>query len=66
MEEALVELIMVQPGSVERILEEHRNDGSGHCRVCTTGAQAGRSVWPCTLRACADEAARRIRSAWVT
>jgi hypothetical protein len=66
MEEALVELMMAQPGSAEQIIEEHRNDGSGHCRVCTTGSQAGRHIWPCTLRTCADKATRRIRSARAT
>ncbi len=28
---------------------EHADDGTGHCRVCTAGAQTGRYIWPCQI-----------------
>jgi len=55
----LVAFIAGQPGMADRILRAHVEDGSRHCRVCSTGAQAGRSVWPCTLRWAAEAAKKR-------
>ncbi|MBA3906787.1 MAG: hypothetical protein H0X35_08925 [Pseudonocardiales bacterium] len=43
-------------GLPERILGQHRDDGSGRCRDCTLGGQAGRSRYPCVLRVLATEA----------
>ena len=45
----LVALIRSQPGMADRLVAEHADDGSGRCRVCSTGAQTGRFRWPCTL-----------------
>ncbi len=30
------------------LLAQHVEDGTGHCRVCSSGAQSGRSRGPCT------------------
>ncbi|OZM83600.1 hypothetical protein [Pseudonocardia sp. MH-G8] len=38
-----------QPTAVARLLAEHVDDGTGHCRVCSAGPQAGRKVWPCQI-----------------
>jgi hypothetical protein len=52
----LVVLIRSQPGMADRLLAMHADDGHGHCRVCTQGAQAGRYSWPCTIALAADTA----------
>lgn len=39
-----------------RLLLEHRDDGTGHCRDCRG------SVWPCTLYVIAEHAQRLIRA----
>jgi hypothetical protein len=54
----IVAFIAGEPGMAERILAEHADDGTGHCRVCTDGGQTGRHVWPCTLRGLAEQASR--------
>lgn len=58
----LVALIVSQPGMAERLLAQHTDDGNGRCRVCTSGAQAARYPWPCSIHvaaALADEVNRR-------
>jgi hypothetical protein len=45
----IVEFIAAEPGMAVRLLAEHRDDGSGRCRVCPSGPQAARKVWPCPL-----------------
>ena len=52
----LVVLIRSQPGMADRLLAEHADDGSGRCRVCSSGAQAGRYQWPCALHRAATDA----------
>jgi hypothetical protein len=52
----LVVLIRSQPGMAQRLLTEHVDDGSGRCRVCSTGGQTGRYRWPCALRRYAEQA----------
>ena len=49
-------LFRLQPLVIERLLAEHTDDGTGHCRVCTSGAQTGRQLWPCLLRGLAEQA----------
>ena len=57
----LVVLIRSQPGMAERLLAEHADDGSGRCRLCSSGAQAGHYQFPCAIRlAAADAAESRI------
>jgi hypothetical protein len=45
----------------KRLLAEHRDDGSGRCRVCLSGPQAARKVWPCPLHEYARLAIRQKR-----
>jgi hypothetical protein len=47
---------MVRFGVADTLLRIHVNDGTGHCRVCSAGPQAGRTVWPCRLRVLAEKA----------
>lgn len=49
-------LFRTQPLVIARLLAEHIDDGTGHCRVCTSGAQAGRQLWPCLLHGLAEQA----------
>jgi hypothetical protein len=55
----IVELIAGEPGMAARMLAEHTDDGSGHCRVC--GPQAARQVWPCPLLGLATRASELVR-----
>lgn len=57
----IVEFIARQPGLVARLLTDHVDDGTGHCRVCTAGAQAGRQVSPCRLLDLAEQASKVTR-----
>jgi hypothetical protein len=50
----LVVLIDSRPGMAERLLVEHRDDGTGRCASCRIGGQAGNQRWPCLLRRCAE------------
>lgn len=59
MNEALIALIIARSGMAERLIAEHADDGTGHCRVCSGGGQTGRYVSPCAIRLAADEATRR-------
>lgn len=53
---SIAEAIADAPGLAERLLAEHADDGTGHCRVCTAGPQAGRQKYPCRLREIAEQA----------
>ncbi len=55
----LVALIMSQPAMAERLVAQHADDGTGHCRCCTSGAQTGRYRYPCDILLAVHEAARR-------
>jgi hypothetical protein len=57
----IVEFIAREPGMAARMLAEHIDDSTGHCRVCTNGRQSGRHVWPCPLHGLALEASRQKR-----
>jgi hypothetical protein len=54
----LVMFIRFNPGMSEAMLATHRDDGSGHCTVCTAGAQSGRLAWPCQTQMAAAAAAK--------
>jgi hypothetical protein len=54
----LTELIRANPGMAARLLAEHVDDGTGHCRVCSGGGQSGRDVWPCAIHWHAVQASR--------
>jgi hypothetical protein len=48
---------MAQCGGLPtRLVELHRDDGSGKCSVCSAGAQTGRYVYPCAIRTLAVRA----------
>jgi hypothetical protein len=49
---------LLQPDAIARMLDRHVDDGTGHCRECSSGGQTGRSTWPCRLRVLAEEASR--------
>ncbi len=40
---------LARDGRAERLAPEHVDDGTGRCRSCPAGPQAGRMVWPCNL-----------------
>ena len=50
----LVAFIASEPGMAERVLVEHRDDGSGHCRKCVRRQSGAAQVWPCPLRGLAE------------
>jgi hypothetical protein len=57
---------LLTPEGLARLAAEHTEDGTGHCRTCPAGAQAGRTTWPChlaALAAAATEARTGRRSA---
>jgi hypothetical protein len=56
----LVALFMSQPSMIERLDPEHVDDGTGHCRSCSSGGQSGRGVYPCSIRNNLDDARRRL------
>jgi hypothetical protein len=45
---AIVEFLS-RDGRAARLAAQHGDDGTGHCRCCSAGGQAGRSTWPCSL-----------------
>jgi hypothetical protein len=57
----LAAFLIGHPAAIEALLTEHADDGRGHCRVCTIGAQQGHVVWPCTLFIAATAAQRAMR-----
>ena len=60
----LVEFIMSQSGLANALLLQHWDDGTGHCKVCSAGGQAGRYVWPCQTAVAAETAARHRLHGW--
>lgn len=57
----LARFLIGQPAAVERLLAQHVDDGSGHCRACPLG-QRGFMTSPCTIRNAAELAARSLNS----
>jgi hypothetical protein len=51
-------LFRAQPAAIAQMLAQHVDDGTGHCRVCTSGGRVGRSTWPCRLYELADQASQ--------
>jgi hypothetical protein len=47
--ELIAQLIADRPAAVMDLLARHVDDGNGHCRVCSLGAQRGFQTWPCTI-----------------
>lgn len=57
----LAEALAAMPDADARLVAEHRDDGSGHCRVCRIGGHGGWPVWPCALFCAADAAVAVVR-----
>jgi hypothetical protein len=51
-------LLAARPNVLAKLLDAHRDDGRGHCRVCAIGGQRGFQRWPCNIAAVARQAAR--------
>ncbi|MGH3585984.1 MAG: hypothetical protein ACRDQ0_06640 [Pseudonocardia sp.] len=49
----------IAPAAIVPLLAMHVDDGHGHCRTCTLGAQHGNCIWPCLIHAAATLAAHR-------
>lgn len=45
----LARFLLSQPTAVARLLDQHVDDGTGHCRTCCSGDQRGFLAWPCAL-----------------
>ncbi|QYN41138.1 hypothetical protein K1T35_48235 (plasmid) [Pseudonocardia sp. DSM 110487] len=56
----LVALICSNPEMAVRLIEDHRDDGTGHCRSCSSGAQTGHYTFPCNILLDAQDAIRRL------
>lgn len=57
--ETLAEILVAyhHPDMWRRLQADHVPDHTGHCEACRS-TTLGSPVWPCNLRALADEAAR--------
>jgi hypothetical protein len=55
----IVAFIAGEPGMAQRMLAEHRDDGSGHCCTCVRRQGGAAQVWPCPLYGLAEQASRR-------
>jgi hypothetical protein len=52
---------LARDGRADRLAVDHIDDGTGHCRSCPAGPQAGRLVWPCNLAGLAARARELAR-----
>jgi hypothetical protein len=43
----IVALIRDNPAGIRKVLAEHVDDGTGHCRRCPLPGQRGFDSWPC-------------------
>lgn len=62
-DESLVALLQARPTMVERLAQEHVDDGAGRCSKCSSGAQTGRYRFPCLIKLAVDEARKSLREA---
>jgi hypothetical protein len=60
---SLVALLVSQPRMIATLGPAHADDGTGHCRSCSSGAQTGRYLYPCAIRLAGDEARRQLAEA---
>jgi hypothetical protein len=56
----LAAAIALTPGLAARLLAEHVDDGTGRCRRCPLGGQAGHQRWPCRIYDAAYQAVRSM------
>lgn len=52
----IVNFIADQPGMVAKLLAQHVDDGTGHCKVCTKSGV--HPVWPCPSHGLAERASQ--------
>jgi hypothetical protein len=52
----IAEFVATGRAVIAQLLATHVDDGTGHCKVCPGGPQAGRARFPCRLRELAEEA----------
>jgi hypothetical protein len=55
----IVALIGDNPAGIEKLLAEHVDDGTGHCRRCPLPGQRGFDSWPCLHHTAATLAAEQ-------
>jgi hypothetical protein len=55
----LITLIAGQPGMADQLLAAHVETRTGHCSICSAGAQSGRYRWPCAITLAARAAKTR-------
>jgi len=48
-DDPIVVFIASRPEVLGRLLAEHVDDGTGHCRACPIGGQRGYLTWPCNI-----------------
>jgi hypothetical protein len=58
----LAALLAANPEAATKLIADHRDDGTGHCRVCRIGGQAGFQTWPCPIFCVAEAAVALIRA----
>jgi hypothetical protein len=56
----IVALIGDNPAGIKKLLAEHVDDGTGHCRRCTLPGQRGFDSWPCIHHIAATLAANQL------
>jgi hypothetical protein len=56
----IVALIGDNPAGITKLLTEHVDDGSGHCRRCPLPGQRGFASWPCLHHTAARLATERL------
>lgn len=57
----LAAVIALVPALADRLMAEHVDDGTGRCRLCPLGDQAGHQLWPCRIHSAAAASRSRPR-----
>jgi hypothetical protein len=57
---ALIVALIGNPAGIEKLLAEHVDDGTGHCRRCPLPGQRGFDSWPCIHHVAAALAAEQL------
>jgi hypothetical protein len=52
----MAQIIASEPGWAARLIAEHVNDGTDHCRSCVRAESGARHTWPCPLHGIASQA----------
>jgi type II secretory pathway predicted ATPase ExeA len=54
----LAATLVTEPDSIDKLLHEHQDDGTGHCLACVPCAEPGKLAWPCIAYRAAQLAVR--------